>query len=288
MNCYSNELFDPKLPPSIKGLCPKKIVQTLTKPIGKVIESVENLQNPKTISDLQSDISGLSKSKLGLSKLRPLFSRQTYQIEEFLQMATPIRVTPVNEFDRGATGAFIIKFRGKIKAVWKPWSLSRVSNYRAEVLAYEFDKLIGFNLTPPTVERKFLGIKGSLQLFIEGGGEFNDISKQDLKKQALFDYLLQNSDRHSKNYIITKGGHIVSIDHGATHTMAGRRIVTLSYVKNNLEDFLKTESGRKILSKIRSLDLKQFQSEVEEYLGKQDTRYFIGRIQNLLTTFAHL
>lgn len=41
-------------------------------------------------------------------------------------------------------------------------------SYKYEIAAYELDKLLDLNIVPPVVEREIKGIKGSLQLLIEG------------------------------------------------------------------------------------------------------------------------
>jgi hypothetical protein len=41
-------------------------------------------------------------------------------------------------------------------------------SYRFEIAAYELDKLLGFDLVPPTVERSIQGKTGALQMWVEG------------------------------------------------------------------------------------------------------------------------
>ena len=56
----------------------------------------------------------------------------------------------VTQFDRGG---FEVNFR---------------DTYKFEIAAYELDKLLGFDLVPPTIERQLGTEKGSLQLWVEG------------------------------------------------------------------------------------------------------------------------
>lgn len=44
-------------------------------------------------------------------------------------------------------------------------------SYKYEIAAYELNKLLDLNIVPPVVEREIEGIKGSLQLYIEGRKE---------------------------------------------------------------------------------------------------------------------
>ena len=56
----------------------------------------------------------------------------------------------VTQFDRGG---FEVNFR---------------DTYKFEIAAYELDKLLGYELVPPTIERQIDGEKGSIQLWVEG------------------------------------------------------------------------------------------------------------------------
>ena len=56
----------------------------------------------------------------------------------------------VTQFDRGG---FEVNFR---------------DTYKFEIAAYELDKMLGYELVPPTVERQIDGVKGSIQLWVEG------------------------------------------------------------------------------------------------------------------------
>ena len=49
--------------------------------------------------------------------------------------------------------------RGRQHGFWE--------SYQAEIATYEIDKLIGLGMTPPTVERRIKGNKGSLQFWVE-------------------------------------------------------------------------------------------------------------------------
>lgn len=79
-----------------------------------------------------------------------------------------------------------------------------------EVAAYALSQVLGFDLVPPTAR-----IEGDItaQLFVEGqvGGAM-DVEGQQLLH--LFDYLLQNEDRHAGNFLIAaQGSRVVAIDH---------------------------------------------------------------------------
>lgn len=80
--------------------------------------------------------------------------------------------------------------------------------YRREVAAYEFARLLGWDIIPPTVARNGPHGEGSMQLFIEHDPAEHyfvlraDSARQDqLMRFAAFDLMANNADR--------KGGHVL-------------------------------------------------------------------------------
>jgi len=63
---------------------------------------------------------------------------------------------------KGRNGGFQIAFR---------------DSYKYEIAAYELDKMLGFDLVPPTVEREINGTRGSLQLWVEGA--FTELDRRE-------------------------------------------------------------------------------------------------------------
>jgi hypothetical protein len=76
----------------------------------------------------------------------------------------------IDEFKRGVTqfqqGGFEVDFR---------------DSYKHEVAAYELDKLLGFELVPPTVAREIDGEKGSLQMWVVDARTELDRKRQKLR-----------------------------------------------------------------------------------------------------------
>lgn len=93
---------------------------------------------------------------------------------------------------------------------------------RREVAAYEFARLLGWPLVPPTVLRPDgpRGV-GSVQLFIEHDpaqhyfqlreGDTHDMA---LARMAVFDLLANNADRKGGHVLLDPAGHIWGIDNG--------------------------------------------------------------------------
>ena len=98
-------------------------------------------------------------------------------------------------------------------------------SWRTDVAAYEVDRIIGLGMVPVTVERRFDGQTGSVQLWVESKmTEFERIQKKIrapdtelwnrlIFKTRLFDNLIYNTDRHLNNLLITETFQIRLIDH---------------------------------------------------------------------------
>lgn len=107
-----------------------------------------------------------------------------------------------------------------------------------EVAAFEFARLLGWNLVPPTVAREDgpHGI-GSMQLYVEpvrdSSGRFDQLRTTrvlDLQRMAVFDLLLNNADRKGGHCLLDVRGQLWGIDHGLTfHPVPKLRTVIWDY-----------------------------------------------------------
>ena len=93
--------------------------------------------------------------------------------------------------------------------------------YRREIAAHEFDRLLGWDLIPPTVEATGPHGVGSLQLYIEHDPrqhyfELRDRDEFDWRfiQFALFDLVANNADRKGGHILLDTAGHLWGIDNG--------------------------------------------------------------------------
>ncbi|MEX1023110.1 MAG: SCO1664 family protein [Dehalococcoidia bacterium] len=93
--------------------------------------------------------------------------------------------------------------------------------YSREIAAYEFDRLLGWDLVPPTVEAEGPHGPGSLQLFIEHDPrqhyfELREHDEHDWRfiQFAAFDLAANNADRKGGHLLLDPQGDIWGIDHG--------------------------------------------------------------------------
>ena len=132
-------------------------------------------------------------------------------------------ISNVRPLGGGVTPTYVLNV-GDRKGVFKTMN----NRARKEVAAYEFDKMVGFGVVPPTVYRTVdLGKgkgpeKGSVMHFVEGelgskhiakGGKFKYL---DMAKITAFDFIIGNQDRHPGNFVVDKNGKAWAIDNALT------------------------------------------------------------------------
>ncbi len=98
-------------------------------------------------------------------------------------------------------------------------------SYRYNIAAYLLDRMLGFNMAPPTVEREFRGKPASYSWWIAGaqteaqrflGRKAPPDPKAydfQMARVKVFDYLIDNTDRNKSNLLIDKRWHVWMIDH---------------------------------------------------------------------------
>ena len=97
--------------------------------------------------------------------------------------------------------------------------------WQFDVAAYELDKLLGLNMVPVTVERRYEGEKGMVQWWVPDAMTEGDRKEKGLippnveswndylNKVRLFDNLVYNIDRNLGNLLITPDWRVWMIDH---------------------------------------------------------------------------
>jgi hypothetical protein len=117
-------------------------------------------------------------------------------------------------------------------AVFKVLPPGRVSgffeSYRAEIAAYELDKLLGLGMVPPTVERRLRNDMGSLQLWVEHVKWLKERDTRTIPdsnawnrqvyRQRVWDNLTGNIDRNAGNLLVDEAWNLILIDHSRAFT----------------------------------------------------------------------
>jgi hypothetical protein len=147
-------------------------------------------------------------------------------IEEFLRTA---KVAKLEEVPIGVTKPQRAVFDpgGLVRrAAWKPLLPSYKGgyheSYKAEVAAYQLDRLLDMQMVPPVVERQISRINGALVYWIENTHPW-DVKNppvgptpewsHEVSRMRLFDWLIANIDRNAGNLLYDDDWHLFLIDH---------------------------------------------------------------------------
>jgi uncharacterized repeat protein (TIGR03843 family) len=181
----------------------------------------------------------------------------------------------------------------KFKAVYKPvrgerplWDFPSETLSGREVAAYLVSQAGGWHLVPPTVYRtEGPAGPGSLQYFIEHDPEYHyfNFSSEDkarLRPVALFDAVVNNTDRKGGHILKDPDGNLWLIDHGVCfHAEPKLRTVVWDFAEQPFTseeiNLLKTFDHR--LEKGTLL-----RSELETYLSNREIQALSARIARLL------
>ncbi len=113
------------------------------------------------------------------------------------------------EITGSASQPLKVTLENGLVGVWKRAD-ARLASADAEIAAYKIDQMLRLNLVPITVEKEIKGVKGSIQLFVDGIDKTSLRTKP--KSLKFFDTFIYNADRKSDNYA-TILGRPVGFDH---------------------------------------------------------------------------
>ncbi len=156
-----------------------------------------------------------------------------------------------------------------------------------EVAAYEYARLLGWEIIPPTVERDGPEGPGSIQLFIEHDPAehfFELREREELREQfvrfAAFDLLANNADRKGGHLLLDAAGQIWGIDNALCfHNHEKLRTV--------IWDFAGEELPERLLLDIRRVrdclgDHEQSTAPLRDCLSEPELEALIARSTQLL------
>ena len=137
-------------------------------------------------------------------------------------------LTIIGQFQVSSNATYLVEIDG-VRAVYKPvsgerelWDFQPRSLSAREVAAYVVSRAAAFNFVPLTVWRRTAQLgPGSVQLFIEPDPTQNFLTLREdtpdrLKSVALFDAIINNTDRKAGHILVDRNNKIWLIDHGVT------------------------------------------------------------------------
>lgn len=220
------------------------------------------------------------------------------RIEAFLLNAKVISTRPIGKGVTGATRATltdgVLTHDAQIQTVdeFKPVYRTRSGeernfrdSWRFNVAAYRIDRMLGLNLVPVSVSRRWRIREGAFTWWVndvqmdEETRRKNDTQPPDASRWnqqmlaiRLFDQLIDNVDRNQGNILITNTWRLWAID----HTRAFR------YSKTPRKPANVTALDPVVLERLKALEFNTLKKELSRYLTDDDLRNLLARRDAIL------
>jgi hypothetical protein len=162
-----------------------------------------------------------------------------------------------------------------------------IDSWQFNIAAYRLDRLIGLNLVPPSVERRFDGKSAAFTWWVDDvimdeGGRLKDKARsprpgewnEQMQLVRVFDQLIYNMDRNLGNLLIDKNWRVWAID----HTRAFRLYGQLKSPDNV------TRCDRAVFEKMKQLD----KDTLEKTMGRYLTGFQIKALLERRDAIVHL
>lgn len=173
----------------------------------------------------------------------------------------------------------------------KGTELNFVDSWRYNVAAYQIDRLLGLNMTPPSVERRYEGKPGAFtwwvdEVLMDEGQRLQDQKSapdamawnQQMWHVRVFDQLIGNVDRNLGNLLIDTRWGVWMIDHSRAFRLADKVRSPESL----------TRIDRQVLARLRTLDQAMVKKAVGNYLTNPEIRAMLTRRTEIVDRFDKL
>jgi hypothetical protein len=214
------------------------------------------------------------------------------EYEEFLRTAAIERVTsvpigvtkPKRAFfaPGGLVESVVVKHlpMGQRQGFWEA--------YKSEIAAYEFDRVLGLDMVPVTVERRVEGDLASIQLWVQGCRLLKDVDQsacprpmdwaKQVCRQRVFDNLIANIDRNAGNLLVDDQWNLILIDH--SRAFAADR---MPFEKEM------TRVDREFFERLKALDEPSLMKALRPWLlGAGSVRGILKRRDKIVARFEQL
>lgn len=158
-----------------------------------------------------------------------------------------------------------------------------------EVAAYEVSAATGWGIVPPTVYREGPAGPGMVQLWIDVDETINVgqlMRRRDLERLreiAVFDAVINNSDRKGGHLLPTVDGEVYGIDHGVTFSADDKlRTVLWQWAGARLPP-----DARTVLGRLRAELDAALGERLEQLLTRREVRRTRSRVDALLSSGRH-
>jgi hypothetical protein len=146
------------------------------------------------------------------------------------------------------------------------------TSYKSEIAAYELDKLLKFDMVPPTVERQLQGVSGAATLWLEKVDDLkgdpsppSEVSRvawdKQLARMTMFDVLIGNRDRRQTNVLRDGAWNLILLDHDRAFGLTTELSRPLSRIEKDSWDRVLALTRKELDAKLGPwLDEKQIEA----------------------------
>lgn len=211
-----------------------------------------------------------------------------HEIEEYLRTAECVSLTTLGS--NRVTRCTLPPGGPVARMVWRPLPPGVYrgfrESYKAEIAAYEMDKLLKLDMVPPSVERQLDGNTGAAQVWVEGlvglkdsvlpDGSARDHWESQLVRMVMFDMLIGFRDRNLTNTLRDQSWQLVLLDHSRAFTATSELPSKLMKVDKELWD------------RIDNLTRTQLDGALTRWLDEHEIAAVIERRERMKTEIRSL
>lgn len=218
------------------------------------------------------------------------------QYEAFLEAAGIQRLEDISVGVTSPHHAFFASDGLAAGAAWKPIKPGLYEgyfeSYQSEIAAYKLDRLLELDMVPPTVERRYKGDLGSLQLWAENARTLKQIRDGKLhspdvdgwnwqvNRQEAFDDLVADIDDNQGNMLIDRAWNLIKIDHSRAFTTTMVQPFEIGKTLNRID--------RLFFERLKALDRAAVQREIGGLLEGGGVGALMARRDAMIKAFQKL
>jgi hypothetical protein len=217
----------------------------------------------------------------------------------------PQNIISVENFNLGFSKTYLASnnenlfgiYKPKVSPIKHPFSYIS-SNYKAEVAAFFMDRVLNLNMVPITIIAQYENYKlGSQQFFVKDAYRAREMSTYTGKRitkfgvttgrakktddMLFFDWLTDNWDRNTDNFLLMTDGGTALIDHGFS-------FVRRKSVKNISKKVLQSlNPNTNIKAKLQEINSNPAVLEpLKQFIGSKKVKRILGKIKSYLSQIS--
>ena len=204
------------------------------------------------------------------------------EFEEYLRTAEVVKIEKIGTGVTNPSRAYFAPGGPFESMAFKPiregMTGGYIESYKAEIAAYEIDKLLELNMVPPTIERRVKNDRGSAIMWVSPTKSFKEMGgvpaappryfesfNRQVVKAKMFDNLIGNRDPNLGNWLVDPAWNLILIDHTRALTTLNDRVHQLARIDGPLWE------------KMKGLTEESLTAATGQWLGKGEIRAILER-----------